>query len=378
MKKILTWCGSVCCLLAMSAAQAGLFGDNTNEAVNRVMRPWMTENHVPGVAVELYLNGKPYSFYYGYADRAKHTPVSEDTIFEIGDVTTVMTSLMVAEELDYANMNLKDPVNKYIHDLPPSFSDMTLADIATHTAGLPASAPGTIQSAQAFQAYLSNWQGNQSLGDVWQPSRIGGALLGQALEKATTKDYDWLFFHHVTALLGMKHLGVTVQDKYRDVVAMGYSKDGAPVDQSSPGLTPSADGVKLASVDMRKFLGAAIGLPNTPERVLYPMRMTQSSYIKLSDRSQGLGWEIYPMERGASVVLNKPVLPTGFTQVNDVAEQPLYDGNALIDKTGVTKGFGAYIAVIPNKQAGIVILANKQVSHDALAHVGREILLKLS
>ena len=37
-------------------------------------------------------------------------------------------------------------------------------------------------------------------------------------------------------------------------------------------------------------------------------------------------------------------------------KRPIYSGEMLIDKTGMTDGFRSYIAVIPNKKTGIVIL----------------------
>ena len=44
----------------------------------------------------------------------------------------------------------------------------------------------------------------------------------------------------------------------------------------------------------------------------------------------------------------------------------------------MTQGFRSYIALIPGKQTGIVILANKAVQGKAIVVTGREILFKLN
>lgn len=334
--------------LFVSISYAGLFTQNSDEVVSNAIHTWMAENNVPGAAVVLYVDGKPFSYYYGYADKEKKTPVTEATIFEMGAVSEVMTNLMVAEEIDFAKMSLKDPLKKYISDLPVSVSDSTLQEIATHT-----------------------------VDDTWNASIDNTTLLATALEKSTTKDYDWLYFHHVSALLGMKHLGLVIQEKYKDNIAQGYGVNGSPVSQVSDNTPSSLMGLKSSGADMQKFLSAAIGLPGTPERVFYPMRMTQSVYIKLADRMQGLGWQIHPLSFNNGLLVNQPIMP-GELAVDEVFNQPLFDGNTLIDKAGLSAGFGAYIAVMPDKKSGIVILTNKHVSDDAVARVGRQILFKLA
>ncbi|MDN6020500.1 MAG: serine hydrolase, partial [Enterobacterales bacterium] len=51
--------------------------------------------------------------------------------------------------------------------------------------------------------------------------------------------------------------------------------------------------------------------------------------------------------------------------------------NVWINKTGSTNGFGAYIAFVPAKKMGIVMLANKNYSIDQRVTVAYKILSSL-
>ncbi len=75
----------------------------------------------------------------------------------------------------------------------------------------------------------------------------------------------------------------------KDYIAQGYNAEGKPVPAETLGLFPAAGDVKASASDMDKFLSAAIGLPQTPESIFYPMRMTQTPYLDVGDYAQGLG-----------------------------------------------------------------------------------------
>lgn len=366
-----------CCLMA-STIYAGFFTEDSDTLVKRVMTEWMAQNNVPGVAVELYVDGKPSAYYYGVAKKEDKTPITENTIFELGGVSGVMTSLMVTEEIDYAKMNFKDPLTKYDTHFPSTLDDTTLLDVAANMSGLPQHLPGTVQTQADLLSYLSTWHATTVPGDKWAPSLTNAGVLRYALEKSTTKDYDWLFFRHVTMPLGMKHLGLNIDAKYFPDVAQGYTSAGTPA-EATPANLYSTIGLKVAAIDMQKFLSAAIGLPGTSDRILFPMKMSQSAYLKLAGRYEGLEWQLHPTDVGKSTLINEPLISTsGTLTIDQIYDQPLFDGDRLIDKAGSSRGFGAYIAVLPNKKSGIVVLANKQVPDDAIARVGREILLKLA
>ena len=78
---------------------------------------------------------------YGSLNQGDPWPLNGDTIFEIGSVTKVFTSVLLADMVERGEVALADPVAKY---LPPEVKVperggrvITLVDLSTHTSGLP-------------------------------------------------------------------------------------------------------------------------------------------------------------------------------------------------------------------------------------------------
>src|SRR3954468_3239516 len=78
---------------------------------------------------------------YYCADQKSQRPYDEHTAFEIGSVTKTMTAALLAEFIARGEFALGDPIAKLLPPgtAVPSFKgrEITLADIVTHTSGLP-------------------------------------------------------------------------------------------------------------------------------------------------------------------------------------------------------------------------------------------------
>src|SRR5580765_40037 len=78
---------------------------------------------------------------FGSLEKGDSRPLNGDTIFEIGSVTKVFTSLLLADMVQRGEVALTDPVAKYLPadaKVPErSGRAITLLGRATHTSGLP-------------------------------------------------------------------------------------------------------------------------------------------------------------------------------------------------------------------------------------------------
>jgi beta-lactamase class C len=366
-------------LLIIHIAKADQNTTSTETLVKKAIADFMYKNHVPGVAVELYVNGKPYFYNFGYANRDEKKPVTQKTIFEIGSITKLFTSLLLAEQVNAGNLQLNAPITRYLPELPARFSQVTLQDLATHTAGLPVNAPEKITDQSALITFLADGSLSATPGTQWNYSNLGMGLLGYALEHATQQSTDQLYIQNILVPLHMQAIGLAVPKKLQAQYAQGYDKDGNNAPCCQLKLLPAAWGMEASAHDMLLFLHAAIDLPGTPKNIAQAMRITQTPYVLLPNMQQGLGWQIHSLNyhtledlQFAPLTMDTGPLPATTLPRN----KRLFTRNALLDKTGATFGFRSYIAVIPAKQSGIVILANHYVSNGAIVNLGRYILLQ--
>lgn len=368
-------------LLVGMLITTAVYAQTTDQIVNDVMQAYLKKHDVPGAAVIVYVDGKPESYYFGYANFAAKQPVTKDTIFELGSITKVMTSLLLAQEVDFAKIKLKESITKYIPSLPASFSTITVESLATHTSGLPFELPENIKNRAEWEKFAADWKPSSPVNAEYTYSNVGMGLLGQALEAVSHQNFNTLYRQKILTPLAMQPIGLTVPAKLKAFYAQGYNVDGDMTAPVQEGLFPSAWAIKASVQDMGKFLSAAIGLSQTPESIFYPMLMTQTSYVQIGDTEQALGWQVHEISTSEQIQLllkGKDVLGLRSHPVSEVFADTKFNGDELIDKTGATAGFRDYIAVIPSKKTGIVILTNRFIASNDTMIAGREILFRIN
>ncbi len=332
-------------------------------AVDRVIRPVMAKDDIPGVAVGITIAGSDYVFEYGLASKRLRRPVTRDTLFEIGSITKTFTATLASRAQVEHRLALADDTAQYIPSLRGSpFGRVSLLALGTHTpGGLPLQVPEDITTDAQLLDYLKKWRPAYPAGTYRTYSNVGIGMLGLITAKSMDRDFSELMEQQLFPALGLTSSFMTVPTTRTADYAQGYAQDGAPIRMSRGVLWAPAYGVKTTAADLLRYVEAEMGLIELDPSLQQAITQTHTGYFQAGPMTQDLIWEQYPYPVSLKALLegNSPRMIFDATPVTQIRppEEPRHD--VWIDKTGSTNGFGAYVAFIPGRRLGIVILANR-------------------
>ncbi|HHK2225223.1 TPA: PDC family class C beta-lactamase [Pseudomonas aeruginosa] len=352
-------------LFATTPAIAGEApADRLKALVDAAVQPVMKANDIPGLAVAISLKGEPHYFSYGLASKEDGRRVTPETLFEIGSVSKTFTATLAGYALAQDKMRLDDRASQHWPALQGSrFDGISLLDLATYTAGgLPLQFPDSVQKDQAqIRDYYRQWQPTYAPGSQRLYSNPSIGLFGYLAARSLGQPFERLMEQQVFPALGLEQTHLDVPEAALAQYAQGYGKDDRPL-RAGPGpLDAEGYGVKTSAADLLRFVDANLH----PERLDRPwaqaLDATHRGYYKVGDMTQGLGWEAYDWPISLKRLQAGNSTPMAL-QPHRIARLPApqaLEGQRLLNKTGSTNGFGAYVAFVPGRDLGLVILANR-------------------
>ena len=358
----------LCATTAVSHA-ADTTQQKIKNTVAAAIQPVMAKYGIPGMAVGITVAGKPYVFTYGVASTATHKPVTRDTLFEIGSISKTFTATLTSYAQVMGKLSLSDKTSKCLPTLQGSpFGNVSLLNLGTHTpGGLPLQVPDSIKNNEELLQYFKNWRPSYPAGTRRTYSNIGIGTLGWITAKSMGQDFATLMEQRLFPGLGLKSSYIHVPKSVMENYAQGYTRENTPIRMDSAVLSAEAYGVKTTAPDMIHFLQENIKSTSLPEQLKRAIENTHTGYFKAGPMTQDLIWEQYPYPVTLNALLegNSSTMAFDAVPVTEIEppEKPRED--VWINKTGSTNGFGAYVAFVPEKRLGIVILANKNYPNDA-------------
>lgn len=281
---------------------------------------------------------------YGRLDQKTPGTPGPDTIYEIGSITKVFTSLLLADMVKRGEVALDDPVAKY---LPKSVKmpsrngkEITLVDLATHTSGLPR-LPSNLNPANPenpyadytvadLYAFLSSYQLTREAGSKYEYSNLGGGLLGHVLALRAGKDYETLLRERVLAPLHMDSTGIRLTADERARLAPGHTESLEPAANWDLPTLAGAGALRSTAHDMLLFLSASLGLIQTPLTAAMEFQRTAPRRpTGVPNLEVALGWHILE-----------------------------HNGNEIIWHNGGTGGYRSWMGFDLKKRTGVVVLSN--------------------
>jgi beta-lactamase class C len=345
-----------------NAADSGSHGP-LEPIVDEAVLPVMQEHKVPGMAVAVTVQGKRSFFNYGVASQESGRSVTEDTIFEIGSVSKTFTAILASYAQARGALSLSDKVSKHLPDLAGSkFDRINLLDLGTYAAGgLPLQFPENVTDREEMIAFYRSWRPSYAVGTHRLYSNPSIGLLGYLAARSMGEPFDDLMNEKIFPMLGLTRTATRVpQDRMGDY-AYGYSKDDKPI-RVAPGVLDSqAYGVKTTASDMIRFVEANMNGSGLDATLRSAIAATHTGYFKVGDMMQALGWEMYayPTSPGPLLAGNSARMAFQAHKVTRLDPPLAPRKNLLINKTGSTNGFAAYVAFVPAKDIGVVLLANR-------------------
>lgn len=360
---------TLCAALVLSAtftvfaAPKPLTEQQIGKTVADTIAPLLKAQDIPGMAVAVIYQGKPYYFTYGKAAIEQNQAVTKETLFELGSVSKTFTGVLGGDAIARGEINLSDPATKYWPELTGSqWKGISLLHLATYTAGgLPLQVPDEVTDQASLLNFYQSWQPQSAPGEKRLYSNASIGLFGALMVKPSGKTFAEAMTERVFQPLKLTHTWIKVPASEEKQYAHGY-RNGKPVRVSPGMLDAESYGVKSSIKDMASWVQFNMSPERVADKTLREgIELAQSRYWRAGSMYQGLGWEMLNWPLKAETVIdgsdNKVALAlTPVTAINP----PVAPVKASwVHKTGSTGGFGNYVAFIPEQQLGIVMLANK-------------------
>lgn len=371
----------IACIVSSAAGAVPLQDDDLKAIVTQTIRPVMKQYRISGMAVGVTVGGRHHVFNYGLASKAMRKAVDGDTLFEIGSITKTFTASLVSYAQLIGKFKLSDTVSA---DLPAlrgtSFDHIRLVNLGTHTAGgLPLQFPDDVRTDDDAIKYYQRWKPSHVPGTYRLYSNPSIMLLGLIAVKKMDASFITLMQRDLFAPVGLSDTYVVVPKDRFSHYAEGYTGEDKPRRMAPGPLAPEAYGIRTTATDMLRFIDANMGLVQLGDPLRQAILDTHTGYYRVNMMTQDLIWEQYRYPSPLARLLQGNSDQVIFEE-NLVAEltpplQPKSD--VIIDKTGSTSGFGAYVAFVPRRKTGIVLLANKSYPIAARVTAAYRILTRL-
>jgi CubicO group peptidase (beta-lactamase class C family) len=343
--------------LLVSADFAAAAGNDPVAELDAFITRALKEYQVPGAAVAVLRDGKVALVKgYGVRDVTKAGAVDENTIFQLASVTKTLTATAAATVVDQGKLDWDKPIFNYLSEFvgydPYMTRWLTERDLLAQRTGWPAFTGDQLDSFGYDRAEIMRrlrfFKPRYSLREVAQYSNPGFFVAGEVAARCAKQSWNDLVEQGLFKPLEMSRSGTVIkalQDP--NATAAHAFVDGkiAVVEPTELDVTGAASSGTSTAADMSKLMlmflnkgiynGKRILKPETIEEIFKRSMVSAIDFTDLPPISD----------------------KTGFYYGLGVGSYD-YTGHQMIEKGGALAGVRTILVLVPDKNAGILVLAN--------------------
>lgn len=249
-----------------------------DSAANRLIN----EPLINSTSIGLYYNNQEYIRHYGELEKGKNNTPTNNTIYEIGSLSKVLTGTVMANAILEEKLHLEEDAGKYLKEdylnLAYKNQPVKIKHLLTHSSGLPNILPLSLNplmttaflehdTPSKIDSILKEYDQESFLKDLqtisidtvpgfnYSYSTAGTELTAHILEKVYQIKFEKLLADFLSKKVGMKETVITLDQQKKINLAVGYHAD-YPNITSPMGKLPwgAGGGVKSTVPDMMKFI----------------------------------------------------------------------------------------------------------------------------
>ena len=282
--------------------------DSASRKVNEYVAAEIRREKIPGLALGVIRGGKIIKAQgYGLCNVELDVAVKPQTIFQTGSVGKQFTATAVMMLVEEGKIALDDKISKYFPEAPPTWKEITVRHLLTHTSGIPDyGSDDDIPSRKIIDLRVDYTEGEMvhrfatlpldfPPGSKWSYSNSGYVILGVLIHKVSGQFYGDFLEQRVFQPLHMDSTHIISEENIVPHRSAGYRLVRGELKNQewvAPKLNTTADGALYTNVlDMAKWdaaLAAQALLKKTSFREMWtPVRLNDGKTYPY-----GFGWEI--------------------------------------------------------------------------------------
>jgi serine-type D-Ala-D-Ala carboxypeptidase/endopeptidase len=316
------------------------------DSIKKIIKTEVDNKRSKSIVVGIITEKGTQVFGYGKVNDNSNQQPDSNTIYEIGSMTKVFTSLILADMVQKGELKLDDSISEF---LPKTVrtptrkgKEITLLDLATHTSGLPRmpdnfnpkdpNNPFADYTVEQMYDFISKYTLTRDIGSKYEYSNLGVGLLGHILTLKTGKDYETLVRERICIPLNMNKTIITLTPELKSILATGHDELGNLVANWDFPTLAGAGSLRSNVNDLLLFLSANLGFTKTT----LSSAMEQTHIFRDSTG--------YPnLEIGLPWLIWKKF------------------GTEIVWHSGATLGYRTFFGFDKKKKIGVVVLSNSAI-----------------
>ena len=343
----------ILCLNVSISAKKREMKEFSIDEIKETVQKFMKEGDIPGLSLVIIRPGEPdFIESFGYANLEKQTPVTPETLFEIGSCSKSFTALAALKLEADGLLNLDNSVSKYLPWFNVTYEgekvEITVRQALHHTSGIPTNSIQMLPMGDdddALEQTVRSIVGIELAalpGKQYQYATVNYDIVGLIIQVASGMSYEEYMGKNIFQPLGLSHTTVGM-----DRVAPGASEnkstgykisffDPRPYDAPAYRGNSPAGYIVSNAKDISRWLRLQLGLVESP---LTPMIRKSHQRNELAPPNRA-DMSSYTMGWFVSLA-----------------------GDGEIRHGGLNPNYTAYMAFRPKGKIGVAVLANSDSNY---------------